>query len=288
MKYLKPFKLYEKSSLTPLGVPDEVMKDIQINFEIDSKSSWSEISLKKDVLNQLKKDEKNLFISISNKGNIFIFINNHNQYKLQYFKLEKTGWSSFRIDNIEDITYTQLSYVISMKDKIYILDNSNFEVDDKKYRKLEKQKEKLNNITQDFKMYIITHFNSILKKLYGNKHKIVMLKIVDNISSVKKDLNTDELLHFLEDNKKLADIAKQYELSKDDDDILKIKNLEKQYNSLTVLDEYLLDFENEYSILFNMHLTIKDLIETFGRMPIETAFMYFLYTGRVKNLKINV
>jgi len=285
MNHIKTFKLFEKSSLTTLGVSEEVMKEIQINFEIDSDSTWTKMQLKKDIISDLKSDTKSFYISLK-KDNIFIFINNHKNYIKQYFKYETDGWGSYRIDEREDITLTQLGYSIDMKDEIYKLDNSNFEIETKQVRKLDAQTEKLDKTTEDFKMYILTNFNSILRKIYGRRHKKVMSQIADNIGKVKSDLNTDELLKFLDDNKKLADTAKEYETAKENNDILKINQLEKQYNSLTILDEYLIKFETEYSDKFNYHLNIHDLIKTFGQMPIETAFMYYLYTGKIKSLEI--
>ena len=286
MKYIKSFKIFERSSLTPLGVPEEIMKEIQINFEIETDSSWTKIRLKKDVLSELRKDEKQFFIQISKNGNIMIFINNHKHYIKQYFKLETDGWGSFRIDEREHITFTQLSYSINIKDDIYMLDNSNFKLSSKKERKLSNQINNLEKTTEDFKLYILTNFNKILQKIYGKKHKEIMIKIAKNLEQMSSKLNTDELLQFLSDNKKLAEIAKEYEKAKEDNDILNIKRLEKQYNSLSILDEYLIKFETEYSEKFNFRVNIEDLIETFGRMPIETAFMYFLYTGRIKDLMI--
>ena len=285
MKNFKNFIL-EKSSLTPLGVPEEVMKEIQINFEIDSKSTWTKMNLKKDIISELKKDEKQFFIQISNKKNIYIFINNHKQYFKQYFKYETEGWGSFRIDDRTDISLTQLSYSIDIKDNIYMLDNSNFKIKEKKQRFIQAQTEKLVKETSDFKIYILKHFNSIIQRIYGNKYSKVMKQISKNISEITPDTSADEILKFLSDNKKLAEAAREFEDARDDEDILRLKRIEEQFNSLTIIDEYLLRFEDAYSDEFNHHLTIKDLINDFGRMYIETAFMYFLYTGKLKKLEI--
>jgi len=286
MKYLETFNLFEKSSLTSLGVPEEVMKEIQINFEINSNATWTKMKLKKDVLSELKKDEKQFFIQLDKKGNIYIFINNYQHYTKQYFKLETDGWGSFRIDDRETISYNQLTYAININDDIYMLEGSDFEIEPKQDRKIVAQTEKLEKETDDFKIYILKHFNSIIKRIYGRKYSIVMKTIAENIGKISTDSTPEEILKFLNDNKKLAETAKEYEDARDDEDILRLKRLEKQFNSLTILDEYLIKFEVGYSDLYYTHLNIKDLIDEFGRMYIETAFMYYLYTGRLKKLEI--
>lgn len=84
----------------------------------------------------------------------------------------------------------------------------------------------------------------------------------------------------------MAEKAKEYEDAKNEEDILKIKQLEQKYNSLPVLDEYLINFEVAYSDKYVTRLNIKDLIKNFGKMQVETAFMYYLYTGKIKDLNI--
>jgi len=286
MKYLETFNLFEKSSLTPLGVPEEIMKEIQINFEINSNSTWTKIMLKKDILSELKKDEKQFFIQLDKKGNIYIFINDYQNYTKQYFKIESDGWGSFRIDDRETISYNQLTYSININDDIYMLDNSDFEIYPKQDRRLESQSEKLDKETDDFKIYILAHFNSIIKRIYGRKYSEVMKTIAENIGKINHKSTADEILKFLSDNKKMAQSAKEYEDARDDEDILRLKRLERQFNSLSILDEYLIKFEVGYSDLFHTHINIGDLIEEFGRMYIETAFMYYLYTGKLKTLEI--
>jgi len=286
MKYLQTYNLFEKSSLTPLGVPEEVMKEIQINFEIDSNATWTKMKYKKDILYELKKDERQFFIQLDKNQNIFIFINDYQNYSKQYFKYENDGWGSYRIDDKEPITLNQLQYYINIKNDIYLLESSNFKTDSKQDRKIAAQSEKLEKETDDFKIYILKHFNSIIKRIYGRKYSIVMKTIAENIGKISSDSTPEEILKFLNDNKKLAETAKEYEDARDDEDIIRLKRLEKQFNSLTILDEYLIRFEVGYSELYYTHLNIKDLIEEFGRMYIETAFMYYLYTGKLKTLKI--
>ena len=54
MKYLQTYNIFEKSSLTSLGVPNEVMVHIQKNYEIPSEIEWEKIRYKKDFSNEKK------------------------------------------------------------------------------------------------------------------------------------------------------------------------------------------------------------------------------------------
>lgn len=277
--------LLEKSSLTPLGVPNDVMQEIQINYEIDSNATWSKVVYKKDLINDLKIDQKALYIEIS-KRYIRLIIQNNSIYYVQYFRYEKDNWGSYEIREREEISRTQLKYSIQVQSNIYKLDSDNFQLKKKTQRIVQKELKEFDETTQDFKYYILKNFNTIISRLYGSRHHRVMKQIARNLEKIKNNLNADDLLKFLADNKKLAEIAKEYENAKEDKDLLKLKNLEKKYNSLPVLDEYLITFEELYSDKFNHRVNVKDLIETFGKMKIETAFMYYLYTGRMKNLTI--
>jgi len=84
----------------------------------------------------------------------------------------------------------------------------------------------------------------------------------------------------------LAEMAKEYEDAKSDEDLLRIQNLQKKYNSLPAIDEYLIRFEDGYSDKYDTRLNIKDLVDEFGRMKIETAFMFYLFTGKLKELSV--
>ena len=284
MKYLKSYKIFERSSLTVLGVPDDIMREIQINFEIASNAQWELMKYKKDIIYQLKNNDR-LFLSFSKiTNNIFIFFSSDNKYYIQYFKYNNNGWGSYKINKREEITITQLYYYINIKNKIYML-NDVFKTKTKKQRLIQVQTEKLEKITEKFKYYILKHFNNIIKRMYGSKYYYVMKEISKNLSKVKADTSATELLEILTNNEKLARIAAEYEDAMNEEDLLKLQNLEKKYNSLSTLDEYLIMFEEKYSEKYHIFLNIKDLIKDFGHMQIETAFMYFLYTGKIKELR---
>ena len=52
-------------------------------------------------------------------------------------------------------------------------------------------------------------------------------------------------------------------------------------NSLTILDEFITQFEEAYSEFFGERLDIQELSKHFTREKIMTSFMYFIYTGKL-------
>lgn len=285
MKYLQSYNLFEKSSLTALGVPNEVMREIQYNYELKPDAEWIRLGYKKDLIEELKKDEKAFFLEISDKY-IKVIVNlTNNEYFIQYFNYDDAGWGKYESEEREMITRTQLLIGVNPKNIIYKLEGI-FQERPKAQRKVQKEIKELDETTNEFKFYILYNFNKIVKRIYGKRFDEVMKKIANNIATIKEGSTADEILIFLRDNKKLAEKAKEYEDAKTEDDILKIQELEQKYNSLPVIDEYLINFEVGYSDKFKTRLNIKQLIDTFNRMKIETAFMYYLYTGKLADIRI--
>ena len=285
MKHIIPYHLFEHSSLTKLGIPNEVMKYIQYHYEINSNANWIKIGLKRELIEELKKDEIAMFIEIADKY-IKIIVNlSNDEFYIQYFYYETNNFGSYDIREKTNISRNQLLYTVDPKHTIYKLDG-NFQHRPKLQRKVQKELKKFDKITNDFKFYMLYNFNNIIKRIYGKRYDFVMREIAKNISNFKQDASAEEILEFLKNNKKMAEKAREYEDAKEDDDLLRLKDLEKKYNSLPIIDEYLLTFEDEYSDKFNTRLNIQNLIETFGRMKIETAFMYYIFTGKLKELSV--
>ncbi len=285
MRYLQTYNLFEKSSLTSLGVPNEVMKNVQYNYEIQSDAKWNRIVYKKDVKEELQKDEVSLFIEINIKY-IKVIINlGNDEYTQQKFMYDDSGWGGYDIKDRDNTTRTQILFGIRPESNVYKLDGT-FQTRPKVQRKVQKEMKNFDKVTNDFKFHMLYNFNRIIQKIYGRRYEEVMKTIAKNIKEISEDATADEILDFLKDNKKMAEKAKEYENAKENEDLLRIKDLEKQFNSLPVLDEYLIKFEEGYSNKYFTRLSISDLIDDFGRMKIETAFMYFLFSGKLKELAV--
>lgn len=285
MKFLKTYNIFEKSTLTKLGVPNEVMKEIEYNYEISKDSKWIKLGYKKDLIVELKKDEISMFLEIGSEY-IKVIVNlGNDEYYIQYFTYDDSGWGGYEIEERENKTRTQLLISVEPKNAIYKL-NGEFQIRPKVQRQVQKEMKRFDQVTNEFKFYILYNFNNIIKKIYGKRQDVVMRTIANNISNFKNNASAEEILEFLKDNKKMAEKAREYEDAKSEEDLLKIKNLEKKYNSLPVIDEYLINFEEGYSKKYNNRLNIEELIETFGRMKIETSFMFYLFSGKLKDLTV--
>lgn len=276
--------LLERSSLTKLGIPTSMMQDIQKEYSLPADAEWIKIK-KKELIDELKKDEKALYIHIC-LDYLQVIVNNHKIYFQQEFKFLDQNWGDYEIHEREYTSMTQVTYGIMAKHLIYKMVGEDFEIKPKKERTLQKEIGEFETTTNDFKAHILENFNKLVKQIYGRRYEEVMRKIALNLQGVKPGISADELLKFLKDNKKMAEMAKEYEMAKEEDDMLKIKDLEQKYNSLSALDEYLINFEEAYSDKYDFRLNIQDLINEFGWMKIETAFMYYLFTGKIKDLSV--
>jgi hypothetical protein len=279
--------IYERSSLTKLGVPKEAMQMLQNEYEIQYNANWIKIQSKKDFILELKKSEIALYIQITLKF-IKIIMNINNEYFVERYKLNDDGFGgTYEKKERETSSITQLSTIPLNEGLLYKLDGD-FKYKPKKERLVQKELNKLDRTTSDFKFYVLKNFNNLIRKIYGARHKEVIKKICDNLAKIGNDNKSDDIFNFLNDNKELAKMAKEYEMAKEDNDILRLTILDKKYNSLTNLDEFILNFEDLYSEEFNWRLNIKDMIDTFGLMRIETAFLYYLFTGKIKKLNIDL
>lgn len=287
MKFLKTYNIFEKSTLTKLGVPNEVMKEIEYNYEISKDAEWIKLDFKKELKTELMKNEVALFLELG-IDYIKVIVNlGNDEYYTQYFTYKTSGWGGYEIEDRENKTRTNLLISVEPKHMIYKIDGK-FQSRPKVQRTVQKEMKKFDQTTNDFKIYILKNFNRILKRIYGKKQDVVMRTIANNISNFKNNASAEEILDFLKNNKKMAEMATEYEDAKNDEDLLRIQNMEKKYNSLPILDEYLLTFEDGYSDKYNIRLNIKDLIDDFGRMKIETSFMFYLYTGKLKELAVQI
>ena len=250
--------LFEKSSLTQYGVPRSVMQSIQEDFALSPDVEWEKITKKGDLMEELKKGEKNLYIMISVK-NIFIFGSNPSikgtEYFIDKYLYEDDGWSGDYIKQERDYkSITQLSYYIETKANIYKLIGE-FTLKNQSERKLDKYQQNYIEFNEKFKNDFIKNFDKILKRI-TNK----------NFKSAKDKINT-----------KAKQVAYQNNII--------IKNLENPLaggNGLNILDEWLYKFEDDYADYFGERLDVQEMSEYFTREKVLTMFMYYIYTDGKK------
>ncbi|MFW6226020.1 MAG: hypothetical protein ACOC3V_03600 [bacterium] len=258
IKTFESFKLLlEKSSLTRLGVPNYIMKSIQKDFAIPPDAQWNKVGLKSDAKEILREGDKELLIQISLQS-IKVFVtyekNNEKMFFLDNYIYREGAWGGeYEKQQREYLTMTQMFYKIKSDSLIYHFQDD-FSLIRQPARKRKKVQKEFTEFTEQFKKDFLRNFESILRRLVGTKYK-----------SAKKDI---------QEKARRVEIENQMMLSGLSDPL-------SGPNSLTILDEFLLGFEEKYSEYFGERLDIQELSEYFTRDKIMTSFMYYIYTGKI-------
>lgn len=249
--------IVEKSSLIRLGVPNYIMKYIQKDFAIPSDATWNKIKLKSEAKDILRNEDIALLLQIS-LNSIKIFVthldNKNKKFFLDNYVYRDGAWGGeYEKQPREYLTMTQMFNKIKTESLIYHLQDD-FSLIRQPARKRKKAQKEFNEFTEEFKKEFLKNFESILKRIVGAKY-----------NSAKKEI---------QEKAKKIEIENKMMLSGLSDPL-------SGPNSLTILDEFLLGFEEEYSDFFGERLDIKELSEYFTRDKIMTSFMYYIYTGKI-------
>ena len=249
--------ILEKSTLTYLGVPREVMQSIQEDFALLPDSEWEKVEYKKDVLSELKKGIDSLYVQIGDDS-VRVFgcyqRGGRPSYFLDYYSYKEGDWGGeyHRYDR-EEISLTQLSSYISPKSDMYKL-NGEFTMRRKAQRQVQKEEQSLVEFTESFKRDFLRSFDKILKRITRTNFEKAKGKITDKAKEIA--IENDWLISSLD-------------------------NPLAGPNGLSILDEFLYKFEDAYSKYFGERLDLKEMCDYFSRDKVMTMFMYFIYTGRI-------
>lgn len=292
MNYLLSYQVFEASSLSKLGVPKEVMQILQRRYQFPVTAQWERIPEKTEVSRILETDSTALIIEMTTTY-IRVIRSEGKQWRVETFNYEDANWGSYvqaepQIGSLHTILKT-----ISPQSLLWALRQGEYEPRTLTQRQDQEHRAEFDYLTFEFKLKILQNFNAILRRLYGAKAQTVTQKILHNVETLPEHLDKlkgsnweQEIVHLINDNAALKKVADQYQRLREEQDSLGLEKLERQYNSLTIFDEYLLQFEVLYSEHFDTYLSLRDLIADFGEEKILTAFMYFLYTGKEMPLKI--
>lgn len=286
LKFYNNFQLYERSSLTKLGIPKEVMQQIQSLYKLDPDARWERI-IKSEVKNILESYDRALIIEMC-IDYIKVITTFNDKYMYEVFEHEEGEWGGkFKRKPREFSNLTRTMFDISKDSLFWLLEGDDFETLGEKNLKIKNDENLLDITTLDFKIHLVENFNRITKRMYGEKYKNAILKILSNLQLLlKKGSTLDiELKQLIDNNAELKILASKYKKLKEDEDIMGLRRLEQKYNSLSIFDEFLIEFEAMYSDIFEVHWNIVHLIDMFGLEKITTAFMYFLLTGKLMKLK---
>lgn len=273
MKYLKIYKLFEKSSLISIGVPYIVMQDIQKNYNISSNAQWEKIN---------KLSYENFFISICN-DNIDIIFNDEDEYYIQnYILLNRDDFGSEKWKKSKKSKMTIGDVIDKIKTcTTYKLISGDWNIN----KKPNTPQQKIEDITNSFKLDFINNFNKIVKKLYGDRANKISNDIINNLKNVKKGITKDEIVDmFLKSTEKVKEIE-YYKNKAKSNDPYNMTDKTIKPNSLAIFDEYLISFEDAYSEKYDEYLNIPIMLKKYDRDKIMRAFMIYLYSGKMIELK---
>lgn len=165
------FLILEKSSLSILGVPTEVLKEIQKEFALSPDARWNKVIRKSDVERIFRQFRKKLIIQIA-IDSIKVFVKNNDEYFVDRFILnDEAEWSgAYKKLKREYLSKNQIMIEIEPRANIYLLIGE-FSLKQQKQRKLEKKDKEFKEFTENFKQDFIKNFKSILKRIVGINFK---------------------------------------------------------------------------------------------------------------------
>jgi len=193
LNFLLKYRIFEKTSLIKLGIPSNVMKDIQKNCEISDNAEWKKI-LKKDIRSILKKNEKNLIVCVSDNYVCVIFSLNLNFYIDTYALIDKDDFSNgYWVKEQRKKLYVSDIIKDIKKSNYFLLVNGEWKYEPFKSRKLKNAEEKFDSKTQDFIEYFQQNYVKFINNYGQNSEKVK--DIINNKLQQKNSLNKfDEYL----------------------------------------------------------------------------------------------
>jgi len=170
MKFLKTYKIFEKTSLINLNVPFVVMKQIQRDYTFSDDAKWEQIKYKKDFISTIKKDKNSLIISVG-RNKIFIVFSYDNDYYIETYNqilnddFGNVKWQ--RIDRFKASLEEIIKMIYTRGCKSYELISGNWSHEFSNIRKIRKENIDFDITTQEFKKDFIKNYSKISKKIYG-------------------------------------------------------------------------------------------------------------------------
>lgn len=282
---IKNFKdfLLEKTSLFKLGVPQDVVSSIEKDFHLDPNTNWTTIKFKKEIEDLV--DTKDTFLLIELDPIVLkVFTKYHHKYFVDRYRYDEEGWGSWEKEERVKVSKTQFIEEINYDNlKFYTLDDFEYKSYDE--RELNRRINEIEVFRFHFKLEFREKFNSILRKMYGRNAQKIADTIVQNLSKVSTlGLSPEQIKDVLEQNIEQSKKAEYMKIKATDEDPMKLKNEIPQPNSLVIFEEYLISFEDEISNEKDEYLNIKDICDLYTKDKVFTAFMYYLYSGKLMEL----
>ena len=280
------FKIFEKTSLTNIGVPYLVMKGIQRDYSISSDAQWKKLRYKKDITLVLHKNDNNLIIAVCEKIINIIFSYNKEYYIEKYELIESDDFGHEKWERVDRVKTTKTDVVKRTQKgcQLYQLMKGNWFPEYSNVRKINKEQRDFEEVTNEFKIEFAKNFTKIIKRIYGKKSVMVTDIIIDYLKDVNKDESEQSLREILFLNVQNAKDVVNYRRKSKETDPYKLYDKNIKADSLTIFDEYILKFEQGYSDKYKEYLNLSEMIERWSRDKISTAFSIFLFCGKIIDL----
>jgi len=286
MKFLLSYKLFEKTSLINIGVPYSIMQNIQKNFTISDDAQWRLLKYKKNIAPVLRKSRNKLIISICTDKILIVFSYNNEYYVETHILIENDDFGNQKWQRQYRIKTTLTDVLKNIKRgcKSYELVSGEWSHEFYNIRKIKKEEINFENVTNSFKIDFAKNFTKIVKRLYGKKANIVTDIIINHLKNVKDNISEEKIREILFINVNRAKEIDGLKNKQKEKDPYKLYNNIVMENSLTIFNEYLIKFEEEYSNKYKEYLNIPIMIEKWSKEKIFTAFLYYIYSNKLINL----
>jgi hypothetical protein len=120
--------------------------------------------------------------------------------------------------------------------------------------------------------------------MYGKKADIVTGIIINHLKNTKMNLSNKQIKDILFLNIERAKEVSNLNQKAKEKDPFKLQSDYIKNNSLTIFDNFIVQFEDDISDKYKEYLNIPILLERYSIEKIITAFAYFLYTNKIMNL----
>lgn len=286
MKNLIDFKLFEKTSLINIGVPFEVMKIIQKDFALSDDFTWKNVPFKKNLKIELRSPGSNLFIAISRKEVLVVFSINSQYYLNRYYLFgeDDFGGGNWEKEPRTEITITDILNLLNKDFKFYKALKGDWTYVGRINRKITKEESEFLDFTNKFKKEFADNFTRIVRKLFQRKYKLIQDVIMHNLLYLNKNVSPKKAKELLGLNIDKAKEGEYYKRKSEENDPYQLQLEYIKDNSLTIFNEFLIKFEEIISQEFKEFLNLPELCKRFGREKIMTAFMYYIFAGKIIKL----
>jgi hypothetical protein len=164
IKRYNNFLILEKTTLTTLGVPIEVARQIEKDYAFSNTVEWKKVSLR-ELLSLVyvgnTSGEFKLFIQRSASRIIIFTAIEHDDHKVylcdEYTRVRDDFGEGWVREERDDLTLGMITKKLVNKKPIYYLESGEFKLETRKARKLEKREEDFDELTNKFKKDVIKY-----------------------------------------------------------------------------------------------------------------------------------